>query len=355
MGLICSINEEQLQDFINLAVGLFAPLDRFMTAADYYACRDEYRLENGSPWTIPVTLDVEPVVFRQCRPGQLLYLEHAGDRIGWISVEDCFQVDARADAPAFFKVADPQHPGVAQETRRYPCRIGGKVQLSRKELLKQALIPAVMQAQFKSRGWKSVVGFQTRNPIHRAHEYLQRIGMEICDGLLVNPLVGWRKTGDFSEEAVLASYRTMIAEYYPANKVHLAALRTPMRYAGPREAVFHAQIRKNLGCTHFISGRDHAGVNGYYDKYEAHDFARRMAARYELGIELLLLKGPFYCQRCDQIVTEESCGHAPEWRIEISGTKIRELIRDGNGEVKRYLRPEVCATLRNLKTALFVS
>ena len=184
-----------------------------------------------------------------------------------------------------------------------------------------------------------MVGFQTRNPIHKAHEHIQRIGLEVCDGLFINPIVGWKKTGDFTQEAVMAAYRRMIDEFYPKGRVHIAGLKTQMRYAGPREAVFHAIIRRNLGCTHFIIGRDHAGVGGYYGAYDAHALARELEP--ELGIHLLLTREPYFCKKCGQIVTDKHCAHYSTHRVEISGTIIRKYISDGSIPDEIMLRKEV--------------
>jgi len=207
---------------------------------------------------------------------------------------------------------------------------------------------------FKDKGWKTIVGFQTRNPVHRAHEHLQRIGLELCDGLFINPLIGWRKAGDFSEDAVMKAYECMIEKYYPADRVHLAGLRTYMRYAGPREAVFHAIIRKNLGCTHFIIGRDQAGTGEYYGKYEAQDLARKLKENGDLGIELLLLKGPYFCAQCDQIVSEKHCGHGEGSVFPVSGTLIREALIRNERPDERFMRPEIADVLISLGQDKFI-
>lgn len=174
-----------------------------------------------------------------------------------------------------------------------------------RSLLKDVLDPSVTRKIFADNGWSTIAGFQTRNPIHRAHEHLQRTAMDVCDGLFINPIIGWKKKGDFTQEAVTAAYERMIKEFYPENSVYMAGLKTQMRYAGPREAVFHAMIRRNLGCTHFIIGRDHAGVGGFYGAYDAHSLARRLAAEHDLGIKLLLMHEPYYCKKCGMVVTEK--------------------------------------------------
>ena len=194
---------------------------------------------------------------------------------------------------------------------------------------------------FKEKGWNTIVGFQTRNPIHKAHEHIQRLGLEVCDGLFINPITGWKKKGDFTQEAVIAAYSEMMKAFYPADRVYMAGLKTQMRYAGPREAIFHAIIRRNLGCTHFIIGRDHAGVSGYYGAYDAHDLARKLSTEHDLGIELLLTREPYYCKKCKQVVTDKPCSHYATDRVEISGTIIRKYIADGNIPDEIMMRQEI--------------
>ena len=267
-----------------------------------------------------------------------------GECVASIEAESKF-ILTEDDLEKVFKTREMKHPGVKKEKERSPYRIGGKVTLLKREFLDGSLNPATTKRIFREKRWKTVVGFQTRNPIHKAHEHLQRMGLEICDGLFINPIIGWKKIGDFSEEAVLAAYETMVQEFYPRERVYMAGLRTQMRYAGPREAVFHALIRRNLGCTHFIIGRDHAGVGGYYGIYEAHDFARSLAEQHKLGIKLILAREPYYCKKCGQVVTDNTCGHYDTERVEISGTIIRQYISDGFMPDEIMLRREIFDTI----------
>jgi len=207
---------------------------------------------------------------------------------------------------------------------------------------------------FALKGWKTIAGFQTRNPVHKAHEHLQRVALEVCDALLINPLLGWKKAGDFSERAVIDGYQTMINEYYAGLNIYFKPLRTPMRYAGPREAIFHAIIRRNLGCTHFIIGRDHAGVGEYYGKYEAQELARKIISKHDLGIELLLLSEPYYCKKCEQIVSDKTCNHSNEYIQKISGTQIRAMLADGKRPSNIFMRPEVADSIIKLEDNKFI-
>lgn len=334
------INEETLQDVINIETGLLAPLTGFMGAEDFRSVVDRCLLADGQVFPIPVTLDVPEEVYRNAGAGDVLVLEHGGHPVAEVAVESKFQM-TDADLLAVFRTDEDAHPGVRKERSRSPYRVGGKTYLTDKSYLPEAIKPEDTKAVFREKGWNTVVGFQTRNPIHKAHEHIQRIGLELCDGLFINPIVGWKKAGDFTEEAVMAAYRAMIANFYPAGRVYMAGLKTQMRYAGPREAVFHAIIRRNLGCTHFIIGRDHAGVGGYYGPYDAHALARKLSAEHDLGIQLLLTREPYYCKKCGQIVTDKHCGHYDTHRVEISGTIIRQYIQEGHIPDEMMLRKEV--------------
>jgi sulfate adenylyltransferase len=283
-----------------------------------------------------------------------LVLVYGGNAIGVIDIEDYFQVDIVGDVIKVFKTDSKDHPGVMKESTRHKYRISGRVQITDESLLEGALDPSQTKAYFISKGWKTVAGFQTRNPIHKAHEYLLRVALEQCDGLFINPLVGWKKVGDFSEEAVVHGYQSMLKEYFVNLNIHFETLRTPMRYAGPREAIFHAIIRRNLGCTHFIIGRDHAGVGNYYGKYEAHELAKRIREKHDLGIELLLLSEPFYCHKCGQIVSDKTCGHSDVYVEKISGSKIRSTLVENKRPSELLMRKEVADAIIKLGEHKFI-
>ena len=332
------ISEETLQDIINITTGVLAPLTGFMDAGDFRSVVDHCHLKNGEVFPLPVTLDLPKEQYEEAKTGQRLSLSFRGKIAAEISVDSKFILTG-SDLEKVFRTSDNAHPGVCKERKRSPYRVGGEVTLLDRTLLNGALRPEETKRVFAAKNWKTVVGFQTRNPIHKAHEHIQLIGLEVCDGLFINPIVGWKKTGDFTEEAVMAAYRKMAREFYPPERIHIAGLRTQMRYAGPREAVFHALIRRNLGCTHFIIGRDHAGVGGYYGPYDAHTLARELEP--ELGIQLLLTREPYYCKKCGQIVTDKHCAHYNTDRVEISGTIIRKYIQEGFIPNEIMLRREI--------------
>ncbi len=355
MNIVHAINKETLQDVINLAVGLFAPLQGFMTSSDYHSVADNMCLSNGEAWTIPISLDVPHDTYLAAAESKILSLHHNGKEVGHIEIEELFQVNLEQDIIKIFKTNDLAHPGVAWEMKRTQYRVGGKVILTDQQLTSDSLHPEKTKAFFHSKGWATVAGFQTRNPVHKAHEYLQRVALELCDGLFINPLVGWKKAGDFSEEAVVAGYKAMLQKYYFGLNVHFDTLKTPMRYAGPREAIFHALIRRNLGCTHFIIGRDHAGVGNYYGTYEAHDLARSITKDKDLGITLMLQKEPFYCHSCEQIVSGSTCACSDEFVEKISGTKIRAMLAEDERPSEIYMRREVSDSIIALKEKKFIT
>lgn len=338
------VDEETLQDIINIETGLLHPLKGFMSEGDFRGVVDKYLLSDGQVFTIPVTLDVpENTVLNS---GQTLHLSFQGKHVADMEVEDTYRM-TEEDIQKVFRTLDMAHPGVKKEKERSPLRVGGRTTLLDKTLLEDALKPENTKKIFAEKGWSTVVGFQTRNPIHKAHEHLQRIGLEVCDGLFINPIIGWKKKGDFTQEAVVAAYETMVEEFYPKNSVYMEGLKTQMRYAGPREAVFHAIIRRNLGCTHFIIGRDHAGVGGFYGAYDAHALAREISEKYDLGIRLLLLHEPYYCKKCGMVVSEKNCSHYETDRVEISGTIIRKYINEGSIPDEIMLRKEIFDAILN--------
>lgn len=340
MDLQVEIDEETLQDIINIETGLLYPLDGFMRERDFRSVVDNYTMADGKVFTIPVTLDVPEFVYDRIESGQTLELIFRKEVVAVIKAEDKYQMTDN-DIEKVFETLEDRHPGVRKEQGRSLYRVGGRTTLLKRQLLETALKPVEVKRVFRDKGWKSIVGFQTRNPIHKAHEYIQRLGLEVCDGLFINPITGWKKKGDFTEEAVIAAYQEMINGFYPDGRVYMDGLKTQMRYAGPREAVFHAIIRRNLGCTHFIIGRDHAGVGNYYGAYDAHKLAQRLSSEHPIGIELLLTREPYYCTKCKQVVTDHTCGHYETNRIEISGTIIRKYIHDGHILDEVMMRKEI--------------
>lgn len=334
------IDEETLQDIINIETGLLFPLDGFMRKKDFDSVVEHYTLADGQVFPIPITLDIPEKIYSSITGTEVIDLVMDEECVARIWAESKFQI-TDDDIEKIFSTLEDGHPGVNKEKKRSIFRVGGKTKLLKKELLTDALQPEKTKEIFRERGWKTIVGFQTRNPIHKAHEHIQRLGLEICDGLFVNPIVGWKKTGDFTEEAVMAAYKRMLREFYPSERVYLSGLKTQMRYAGPREAVFHAIIRRNLGCTHFIIGRDHAGVGNYYGAYDAHLLAKNLLNQYDLGIQLIFTREPYYCKKCKQIVTNKTCSHYFTDRIEISGTIIRNYIGSGYIPDEIMMRKEI--------------
>jgi sulfate adenylyltransferase len=354
MNYSYELNEELLQDCINIGTNLFAPLKGFMNSADYHSVVNDLTLKNGSVWTIPISLDVDYQTYLKTVDQKILYLTYKMKEVASLKIDDHFIIDQNKDMLHIFGTNDIHHPGVKKELSRYKYRIGGKITITDNTILNGNLKPKNTKTFFKEKGWNTIAGFQTRNPIHKAHEHLQRIALEICDALFINPLVGWKKRGDFSEEAVVSGYQTMIQEYYCGLNIYFETLKTPMRYAGPKEAIFHAIIRRNLGCTHFIIGRDHAGVGNYYGKYEAQKFAKKLIAKHDLGIELLLLSEPYYCSKCAQIVSESTCKHNKSYIQKISGTEIRSMLADGKRPNEHFMRPEIADTIISLKDKKFI-
>ena len=351
------INDDSWLEVSNLAEGVFSPLSGFMTNNEYRSVVDKCELTTGETWPIPITLDVPNEQLDAVRKSELVCLINSkGLHVASLEVEDVYKVDLDQDIRKVFGTTDANHPGVQKEIKRYPYRIGGRVTLKEKissSFPELTYTPKETKKLFSDRSWQTVVGFQTRNPIHRAHEYLQRVAMEISDGVFIQPLLGWKKVGDFTPAAVIAAYKKMFEEFYPRTSALLGVLMTPMRYAGPREALFHALVRRNYGCTHFIVGRDHAGVGNYYGKYEAHQFCKQFK---NIGIEILYLCGPYYSKKTKGIVTEKTSIQNKNDIFEISGTEVRKMLSQGVRPPDEYMRPEISNTLIELgiKKELFI-
>ncbi len=350
---------DQYLELEKIGIGAFAPLTGFMDEEDFWCCVRTGRLKDGSVFTIPIVLDIAAEDRARIRGQSSVDLFFDGVLVGRIRPRSIFKPDRREAARLIFGTDDGEHPGVSHFGGLAEYFVGGDVELLARVSLPFSAYertPAETKEYFARRGWKTVVGFQTRNAPHRAHEYLQKAALELCDGLLIQPLVGRKKPGDFNPDAVLTGYDALIRHYYPATSVALAVLSTVMRYAGPREAVFHAIIRRNYGCTHFIVGRDHAGVGSYYDKYAAHRYVESFDAS-ELGITVLRMRGPYLCLKCDSITTDKTCPHGdshPEYARQISGTYIRQMLAEDADIDERVIRPEVVEAVRRLPSA-FIS
>ena len=354
MGSISiALRRDQYLELEKIGIGAFAPLVNFMKEEEFHSVCETMYLPSGEPFTIPVVLDVDTGIAHRARNASRIELTYSGLKVGEIIPESVYTCDKDAVAKQIYGSNDESHPGVQMFFNSGGWFIGGKTTLVSRvalEISKYELTPDETKEKFKSLGWKTIVGFQTRNVPHRAHEYLQRVALEHVDGLFIQPLIGQKKRGDYTPEAIMAGYFGLIDGFYPNNRVAIGVLSTSMRYAGPREAVFHALIRRNYGCTHFIVGRDHAGVGNYYGKYAAHELLRRFEA--ELGIRIMYLHGPYHCGICGGIVTEHTCPHSlsdPERTTEISGTLIRQILSGGEQPDDRFIRPEVLSAVRDCK------
>jgi len=338
-----TLTARELNDLALIAIGACSPLSGFMTRDDYEPSVESMRLASGLPWSIPVVLAVDREEAPTAGSRAALY-DGEGELRGIIDVEDVFEYDKLREARNVYRTEDENHPGVAALFERKNVLVGGPVWVLPREHDPESLSPAQTRAEFTRRGWNTIVGFQTRNPVHRAHEYIQKCALEIVDGLLLHPLVGETKGDDISPEVRMRCYRALLTNYYPTGRVLLSTLPAAMRYAGPREAIFHAMIRKNYGCTHFIVGRDHAGVGNYYGTYDAQQIFDEFDTA-ELGIVPLKFENSFYCKRCQAMGSKKTCGHDPADHVALSGTQVRAMLRDGELPPPEFSRPEVARIL----------
>ena len=337
------LTSREVSDLDMIASGALSPLEGFMGREDYERVVDEMRLSSGLPWALPVCLAVDT------EPGgdRVALADESGRLLAVLDVAEVYDYDRDREAQQCFRTTDDAHPGVARLYAQKPRYLAGRVTVfDRPEpaFPELALDPGETRAAFAERGWKRVVGFQTRNPIHRAHEYLTKVALETVDGLLVHPLVGDTKGDDVPADVRVACYRTLLEDYYPDDRVLLSAFPAAMRYAGPREAVWHAICRKNYGCSHFIVGRDHAGVGDYYGTYDAQLIFDEFEP-HELDIEPMFFEHSFWCKACGSMASAKTCPHDKEQHVFLSGTKVRELLSSGQKPPPEFSRPEVAAVL----------
>jgi sulfate adenylyltransferase len=334
------------KDFENIAHGIYSPLEGPMNKSDYLNVLKKGRLSNDLPWTIPIILDV---VEEELKEGDTIALSYEGDCYALLYLEEKFTLDKRFHSKSVYGTLDTNHPGVAKSLELKSVLLGGTISLFEDNLgsyAKYRLSPKETRYLFRDRGWRTIAGFQTRNPPHIGHEYVQKTALTFVDGLFINPLIGRKKIGDFKDEVIIEAYETLMRNYYLPNVATLVVLEMEMRYAGPREAIFHAIVRKNYGCTHFVVGRDHAGVGNYYGPYEAQE---KFEEYPDLGISPLFFRSFFHCDRCDGPQNEKICPHEEKYRKNYSGTRIRELFEGGEMPSKEMMRPEVAEAILRFK------
>src|SRR5215813_1933893 len=356
------LKSRQISDLLLIAIGGYSPLNGFLGEADYTSVRDQMKLANGVVWPLPITLAVSKDEADAVRVPAKVALYEGDHLLGILSATEKFTYDKAREAKAVYGTRDLAHPGVGALFAQGDWLLAGSVQMldrpRHQPFQKYRLDPTETRDLFRERGWRRVVGFQTRNPVHRAHEYIQKCALEIADGLLLHPLVGETKSDDLSADVRMESYEATLASYYPSARTILSIMPAAMRYAGPREAIFHALIRKNYGCSHFIVGRDHAGVGNYYGTYDAQKIFGDFDPA-EIGITPMFFDNTFYCRRCAGMASLKTCPHDASHHVSLSGTKVREMLSKGEIPPGEFTRPEVAQVLidalQNNRQAVAVS
>ena len=341
-----SVDADLANDIENIADGIFSPLEGFLIKEDFENVIRKGRLSNDLPWTIPIVFDVDETSAKKMKDAKDVALGINGIKFTILHVEDIYTFDKNATAKGVYGTTDPKHPGVAKIMQMNEFLVGGKIDYIKRpeetQIRRYRKSPLETRSAFEKAGWKTIVAFQTRNVPHVAHEMLQKASLNTHDGLFINPLIGKKKSGDYKDEVIVASYEALIKHYYPQNRCYLATLHTEMRYAGPKEAIHHAIMRKNFGCTHIIIGRDHAGVGNYYDPFAAQKIFDDYS---DIGIEPIFYPAFFFCKKCLSFASEKNCPHGPEFQEQLSGTKLRTMILEKQNPSEYMIRPEVSKVL----------
>jgi sulfate adenylyltransferase len=338
------VTEDLARDIENIAVGVFSPLEGFFGENELKSVLDLMRLSDDTAWTIPILLNVSKNAAKNIDPGDKVVIKFGKEPIAILGLEEKFTYEKKEIAEKIFGTADPNHPGVQKTLKLDDIFLSGKVDLINRppsNFEKFHLRPNETRFLFKEKGWRTVVGFQTRNPPHMGHEYVQKTALTFVDGMFINPVIGRKKAGDFKDEVILRAYEKLLRHYYLQERAVMSILQTEMRYAGPREAIFHAIIRKNFGCSHFIVGRDHAGVGNYYDPFDAHDIFEQFP---DLGITPVFFSSFFHCERCGGVANEKTCPHKDS-RVHYSGTDIRKMIETRHVPPANCMRPEIAKVI----------
>jgi sulfate adenylyltransferase len=339
------INQEDAQEINNIAYGIFSPLEGFLTRNEFESVLEHGRLTDDTPWTIPILLDVNPEQIQGVSEGDMIGLSYGGSPLAVLELEDIYEFNAKEYAESVFLTNDASHPGVEKINGLKKKLLGGRVRMITdmgNPYPDFTLYPKETRILFKEKGWRTVVAFQTRNPPHLGHEYVQKTALSIVDGIFINPLIGKKKVGDFTDEVILESYNALMQNYYLSKHSTMAVLHTEMRYGGPREAIHHAIMRKNFGCTHFIVGRDHAGVGDFYGPFDAQYIFDDYP---DMGITPVFFRSFFFCKKCNSIANDKICPHGGDDHVNFAGRKIRAMLANGEVPPTDMMREEVSQTI----------